>query len=63
MKITLEIPDGTICAFFDSVVNTDTGLMMFSHQLGSNDLKDGNTIKLPRESQEKENGRRHKKNV
>lgn len=61
MKITLEINDNTLCAFFDSVVNTDTGLMMFSHQLGSNDLKDGNTIKLPRESQEKENSRRNKK--
>lgn len=61
MKITLEITDGTLCAFFDSVVNTDTGLMMFSHQLGGNDLKDGNTIKLPRESQEKENGRRNNK--
>nr|DAE04354.1 MAG TPA: hypothetical protein [Siphoviridae sp. ctc6d98] len=58
MKITLEINDDTLCAFFDSVVNTDTGLMMFSHQLGGNDLKDGNTIKLPRESQEKENSRR-----
>ena len=57
MKITLEITDDTLCAFFDSVVNTDTGLMMFSHQLGDNDLKDGNTIKLPRESQEKENSR------
>lgn len=61
MKITLEIPDGTLCAFLDSVVNTDTGLMLFSHQLGGNDLKDGNTIKLPRESQEKENGRRNNK--
>lgn len=61
MKITLEIPDGTLCAFFDSVVNTDTGLMMFSHQLRGTDLKDGNTIKLPRESQEKENSRRNNK--
>ena len=61
MKITLEIPDGTLCAFFDSVVNTDTGLMMFSHQLGGTYLKDGNTIKLPRESQEKENSRRNSK--
>lgn len=59
MKITLEINDNTLCAFFDSVVNTDTGLMMFSYKLGSNDLKDGNAIKLPRESQEKENGRRN----
>ena len=62
MKITLEINDDTLCAFFDSIVNTDTGLMMFSHQLGGNDLKDGNTIKLPRESQEKENGRRNRDN-
>ena len=58
MKITLEITDGTLCAFFNSVVNTNTGLVMYSHQLGSNDLKDGNTIKLPRENQEKENSRR-----
>lgn len=61
MKITLEINDNTICAFFNSVVNTDTGLTMFSHQIGSNDLEDGNTIKLPRESQEKENNRRNKR--
>ena len=44
MKITLEINDNTICAFFNSVVNTNTGLTMFSHQIGSNDLEDGNTI-------------------
>ena len=61
MKITLEINDNTTCAFFNSVVNTDTGLTMFSHQIGSNDLEDGNIIKLPRESQEKENNRRNKK--
>ena len=46
MKITLEINDNTICAFFNSVVNTNTGLTMFSHQIGSNDLEDGNTIKF-----------------
>lgn len=58
MKITLEITDDTICAFFNSVVNTENGLVMNSHQIGSSDLKDGNTIKLPRETHEKENGRR-----
>lgn len=61
MKIILEITDDTLCAFFNSVVNTGTGLVMNSHQLGSDDLKDGNTIKLPRENQEKENGRRKTK--
>lgn len=58
MKITLEITDDTLCAFFNSVVITENGLKMFSHQIGSDDLKDGNAIKLPRENQEKENGRR-----
>lgn len=58
MKITLEITDDTLCAFFNSVVNTENDLVMFSHQIGSDDLKDGNTIKLPRENQEKENSRR-----
>lgn len=61
MKITLEITDDTLCAFFNSVVNTENGLVMFSHQIGSDDLKDGNAIKLPRENQEKENGRRNNK--
>ena len=50
MKITLDIKDGVLCAFLSGVrVGGDTGLEMFSFQLDSDDLKDGNTVKLPRD--------------
>ena len=49
MKITLDIPDGVILAFLNGVEYTNTGMQMFSYQFGSDDLKDGNTVKLPRE--------------
>jgi hypothetical protein len=49
MKVTLDIPDGIICAFLNGVEYTNTGMKMFSYQLGGDDLKDGNTIKLPRD--------------
>lgn len=49
MKITLDIPDGIICAFFNGVEYTRTGMQMFSYQIDGDDLKDGNTVKLPRE--------------
>ena len=48
MKITLEITDTAICAFLNGVQVGANGLEMFSFQLGGDDLKDGNTIKLPR---------------
>ena len=48
MKITLDIPDCIICAFLNGVEHTDTGLQMFSYQLSSDDLKDGNNVKLPK---------------
>jgi len=49
MKITLDIPDGVILAFLNGVEYTNTGMQMFSYQLGSDDFTDGNTVKLPRE--------------
>lgn len=49
MKITLEISDGMRCGFFSGVEQTESGLQMVSFQIGSDDLKDGNIIKLPRE--------------
>lgn len=49
MKVTLEIPNDILCAFLNGVRIGDTGLEMFSYQIGSDDLKDGNTLKLPRE--------------
>ena len=54
MKITLDIPDGFICCFFNGVRRTFDGLQMVSYSLGSDDVRDGNTIKLPREQEENE---------
>lgn len=50
MKITLDINDDMMCAFLSGVMLTYDGLQMVSYQLGSDDLRDGNTIKLPREN-------------
>lgn len=52
MKIMLELPDGTICAFINGVKYTLGSLQMVSYSLGTDDLRDGNTIKLPREGKE-----------
>ena len=49
MKITLDLPDGMICAFFCGVEHTGSGLQLASYQISSDDLADGKTIKLPRE--------------
>ena len=49
MKITLEISDNVICGFLNCVEYTASGMQMVSFQLGSDDMKDGKTIKLPRE--------------
>ena len=48
MKITLEIHDEIICGFFNGVEVTMNGMQLVSYQLGSDDLKDGKTIRLPR---------------
>lgn len=49
MKITLDIPDTIICGILNCVIVQEAGMALMSCQLGSDDLKDGNTIKLPRE--------------
>ena len=38
MKITIEIPDKTVCAFFDYVYYTNTGMSMASKQIGTDDI-------------------------
>ena len=49
MKITLEIPDNIICAFVNGVESDyPYSMSLVSYQLSSDDLVDGNTIKLPR---------------
>ena len=52
MKITLDIPDGIIAGFFNVVEDADYSMQLVSYQLGSDDLKDGNCVKLPREGGE-----------
>ena len=52
MKITLDIPDGIICGFFNGVEYTNVGLQLVSYQLSSDDFVDGNTVELPRERKE-----------
>lgn len=49
MKITLDINDNMMCGFFNGVMLAYDGLQMVSYSLSSDDLVDGNTIKLPRE--------------
>ena len=52
MRITLVIPDGIICGFFNGVEHTNTGLQLVSYQLSSDDFTDGSTVKLPRKQEE-----------
>ena len=52
MKITLDIPDGVIAGFFNGVEYADYSMQLVSYQLDSDDLKDGNCVKLPREEGE-----------
>lgn len=51
MKITLDIPDGIVCAFLNGVEVTLNGMSVVSYPLDSDDLHDGAEIKLPREEQ------------
>ena len=53
MKITLDIPDGIIAASFCGVKYTSHGMQLVTYPLGSDDFKDGNTIKLPRNKEDK----------
>ena len=50
MKITLDIPDGIVCAFLNGVEVTLNGMSVVSYPLDSDDLHDGAEIKLPREA-------------
>ena len=46
MKIILEIPDRTICAFLNYLIQTPDGLKMCSNSIESEDLRDGAKIKI-----------------
>ena len=50
MKITLEISDNMRAAVFSGVKLTSAyNFELVAYSLDSDDLKDGNTIKLPRD--------------
>lgn len=51
MRITLDIPDSTVCAFFDFVHYTDgyRGMAMQGHSIGSDELYDGAEIVIKQE--------------
>lgn len=51
MKIILDIPDDIVAGFLNCVKATAYGMQLVSYQLGTDDLKDGNTVKLPREQE------------
>ena len=48
MKIILDIPDTTVCAFFDFVryENGFDGMTMQGHPISSDELYDGSEIKI-----------------
>lgn len=46
MKITLDIPNDTVCAFFNFVNGDCYGLTMQSHSIQSAELKDGAVIEI-----------------
>lgn len=53
MRITLEIPDGAVCAILTYVESTKFGSMhLASSTLDTEDLRDGNEIKLPRREEQ-----------
>lgn len=55
MKITLDISDRIVCAFFNGVEYTSEGAQMVSFSLDTDDLHNGNIIKLPREQNDEVN--------
>ena len=48
MKITLDIPDSTVCAFFDFVYyrSGESHMSMQGHSMDSDDLYDGAEIRI-----------------
>lgn len=56
MKITLDVPDGTMCAFLNYVFQRGFGLCLGTKSLGSEDLHDGAVIKVEPTFEEEDAG-------
>lgn len=46
MRIVLDIPDLTVCGFFNYVYYTNTGPSMAVRQIGTDEMRDNNLIKV-----------------
>ena len=44
MKITIEIPDTTSCAFLNYVYSTNTGMSMASRQIDTDEIQSNTVI-------------------
>lgn len=44
MKITIDMPDSTLCCFLNFVKYTDNGLAMQAHSITSDELYDGSEV-------------------
>lgn len=51
MKITLDIPDTTMCAFFSYVHHKGNKIFMGARSIASGDMKDGALIKVQPEGE------------
>ena len=56
MKITLDIPDTTVCAYFCYVNYDSQGASRGCTLLDTDDLVNGNEIKIPKGNKEVEDG-------
>lgn len=45
MRITLDVPDTTLCAFANYIFSTDTGMSMGVRSIDTEEMSDGNVIK------------------
>ena len=46
MRIILDVPDTTLCAFVNYIFHTDTGMKMGVRSIQTEELSDGNVIKV-----------------
>lgn len=51
MKVTIDIPDTTLAVFVSMLWSENWHYKMTVSSLDTDDLKDGNEIKLPREKE------------
>lgn len=58
MRITLDIPDSTVCAFFNFIYYTTncSGMLMQGHPIESSDMYEGAEIKIDQKEKVESDG-------